>query len=456
MRVNSLLLAARAFFLALIAVAPALPAAAAGKRYADFLEPASIALVALAALALLFGARVGQALSRQLMLPTLLALATFGLALRAAPAQALELSSLGALCVSAVLAALGSLQQLGPAAPFRFTGRVVAVTALGALGIVLLLPLGLGRDPGTKFAGAIGVGCIGSLILAAARFEATFATRRFPEVRLRTSGLLLGTWLGLAALAAASLGAALLSLRAGGSDAAQALPWLDARQSAHVSWATALPITAALCAVFVGRSALTGLNAQRARELGWVVVALALPSLLAFGSLRRVRELAPVAAAPLPVALARATHGSASEPRLPEPSPAAVPELPKSPEPPASAAEPSVPNSPEPEANGEVGVEVSGAEGVYDEDARRSILRRIDRARDCIRRNPSAHGILSARVVVDGDGSVTNVVPLSGDLLGSDFSKCAMLWLYRVGFAPPRARETAKFEVTLHFPGGRR
>jgi hypothetical protein len=96
---------------------------------------------------------------------------------------------------------------------------------------------------------------------------------------------------------------------------------------------------------------------------------------------------------------------------------------------------------------------VSVAEGVYEEDARRSILRRIERARECVRRDPAAHGILSARVVVDAGGSVTNVVPLSGDLVGSDFAKCAMLWLYRVGFAPPRSHETAKFEVTLHFPG---
>jgi hypothetical protein len=100
-----------------------------------------------------------------------------------------------------------------------------------------------------------------------------------------------------------------------------------------------------------------------------------------------------------------------------------------------------------------VGVEVSAAEGVYEEDARRSILRRIERGRECIRRDPTARGVLSLRVVVDANGSVTTVVPLSGDLLGSDFAKCAMLWMYRVGFASPHARDSAKFEVTLHFPG---
>ena len=100
-----------------------------------------------------------------------------------------------------------------------------------------------------------------------------------------------------------------------------------------------------------------------------------------------------------------------------------------------------------------IGVEVSSADGVYEDDARRSILRRVGRVHECMQRDPGAHGVLSVRMVVDGDGSVTNVVPVSGDLVGGDFAKCAMLWLYRVGFAPHN-RETAKFEVTLHFPGG--
>jgi hypothetical protein len=280
--------------------------------------------------------------------------------------------------------------------------------------------------------------------LAAARFEGVFATRSFPQVRARTTGLLLGSWLSLTALAAASLAAALLSLRAGLSgDAASS--WLGARESARASWSCSLPIAAALLAVFIGRLRESGLFSLERREFVWAVVALALPATLAFGQLKRASGNAEWVATPAALSRAptspRTALSSPPEPS-PEPSPTAR----------ASATTPASPDGKDP--NSDVGVEVSVAEGVYEEDARRNILRRIERAHECMRRDPSAHGILSLRVVVDADGSVTNVVPLSGDLLGSAFAKCAMLWLYRVGFASLRSHEIAKFEVTLHFPGG--
>jgi hypothetical protein len=222
-----------------------------------------------------------------------------------------------------------------------------------------------------------------------------------------------------------------------------------------VSWSGALPIVAALVAVFAGRARATGLDQQKFGDFSWAAVALALPATLGVGLLQRSsRESlsasdtfsADALASPSSNPNSRATAEAPALAQPVEPSPVASAHGDGSAAPAAASPEPK-------DADSDVGVEVSGAEGVYEEDARRSILRRIERAHECTRKNPSAHGILSVRVVVDADGSVTNVVPLSGDLLGSSFAKCAMLWLYRVGFATPRSHEGAKFEVTLHFPG---
>lgn len=453
---NPLLLALRAFYWALIAVAPALLAKASGKSYAEGYGALEFALLAGAALAVLLAARGGLALSRQLMLPALLALGTLGLALRAPPLEALERAGLGALCLSAALAAIASEQMLGGAIRLRFTGRVVVVTALGALGLVALLPLGLGRDSGTVFAGTVAGACVASLILAVARFETAFATARAPEVSARTRGLLLGAWLGLTALAAASIAAALLSLRASANPDASRV-WLGARESARLGWSAALPIVAALVSVFAGRARRAGLAQQAWGDFSWALVAVALPATLGFGLLQRSSREGLTASNTFS---ARASASPNSSPSANPPAtaealaPAQTPE--QDPAPSAEGKGAAVPSAAPPaskDADQEVGVEVSSAEGIYEEDARRSILRRVERAHECIRKNPSARGILSARVVVDAGGSVTNVVPLSGDLFGSAFAKCAMLWLYRVGFATPRSHEGAKFEVTLHFPG---
>lgn len=460
---------ARAVYLALIAAAPALLAAASGRTYLEVCGAAEWALLGLSALAVLIGAGFGPSLSRQLMLPALLTLTTIGVSLQAAPASALSRESLGAFCLSAVLGSIGTRYLLGDSGGYRFTGRVVAVTAFGALGLVALLPLGLGRDPGTTFAAGIGAACIGSLILGAANFEAVLATQKFPEVRARATSVLLGTALGMVALAAASLGAAVLSQRADATAALPSTAWLSAREAARASWSSALPIAAAVLALFVGRGRATGLSVLEGRDFGWMVVAMALPATL--GSSLLLRSESRAAHSRALAATTSAVKPMASPPTPPTPptppaAPASAPPAMPSASDPALAASterpPDVPASAEPapaaasaasDDGSGIGVEVSSADGVYEDVARRSILRRIERVHECTRRHPGAYGVLSFRMVVDADGSVTNVVPLSGDLVGSDFAKCAMLWLYRVGFAPHN-RETAKFEVTLHFPRG--
>jgi hypothetical protein len=451
---------ARAVYWALIAAAPALLAAASGRTYLEVCGVAEGLLLGLSALAVLIGAGFGPSLSRQLMLPALLTLTTIGVSLQATSAIALGRESLGAFCLSAALGSLGTRYLLGDPGGYRFTGRVVAVTAFGALGLVALLPLGLGRDPGTTFAAGIGAASIGSLILGAAKFEAVLAEQEFPEVRARATSVLLGTALGMVALAAASLGAAVLAQRAGMNAAPSSTAWLSARDAARASWSSSLPIAAAVLSLFVGRGRGTGLVVQQGRDFGWMIVAVALPATLFASLLLRSegragppRALAattsavkPMASPKTPPPLAPPLDSSAGEP-----PPAASAESPPdatAPAEPAPAAAPALND----DASG-ISVEVSSADGVYEDVARRSILRRIERVHECTRRDPGAHGVLSARMVVDADGSVTNVVPLSGDLIGGDFAKCVMLWLYRVGFAPHN-RETAKFEVTLHFPGG--
>jgi hypothetical protein len=245
-----------------------------------------------------------------------------------------------------------------------------------------------------------------------------------------------------------------LAPRAGVPAAPSSPRWLSARAAARAGWSSSLPIAVAVLSLFVGRGRATGLATLEGRDFGWMVVAMALPATLFASLLLRAetrtgppRALAATTSAVKSMALP--TPPPQAKPSAGEPTPAGSAE--QSPDATASA-EPTAEPTPSDDASG-ISVEVSSADGVYEEVARRSILRRIERVHECTRRDPGARGVLAARMVVDADGSVTNVVPLSGDLIGGDFAKCVMLWLYRVGFAPHN-RETAKFEVTLHFPGG--
>jgi hypothetical protein len=466
MRLNKTLLAARVFYLALIAVAPALLAAATGRRYIETCTTAGLALLALGAVAVWASSRPSlQSLRAQLLFPLLLALSTLGLSARVARAEALDLAVLGGSGLACALAAAGARRLLGERGVLRFTGRVVAVTALGALGLVALLPLGLGNDPHAVLAAALGVACIASLILAAAGFEG--AHGQSTKLRTFAADLLLGSWLEMSALMSASVVSALLTWRVRLDADSFWSVWVAARASAGASWSSTLPLVAALLALFAGRLRLLGAGVLSTRgDFAWAPLALVLPSALTLGLIQMYRgsvssaeTTAVAAAAPsarhepsaLPEAPASAAEpepepaeveveGEAAEVE-PEPAPAAV----------ASAA-PSASVVVAPAGDG-VTVEVSATDGDWGADARLSIVNRLPRLEECTQRAPAPAGTLHVRLVVSLGGSVTNVVPLAGDLLGSKFAKCVMVWLYRIGFAP-HSREISKFEVTLRFAGG--
>ncbi len=417
----------------------------------------------------------------QLLLPAPLAIFGAWLPLRAAPADALLGGATAALCAGIVLSSIGAQRALFEETAPAFSARAALLVATALFGPAAIAWRGGAQGTGVVLAAAVtGVGLLAAAI-AAARLEQALASRPEPAKRL-TQDLLASHWFALLAVAALSSATALLALRARG-DTGSGASWAIARDAARSSWSCSLPVLLSLFVAFGDRARWLGLRVQQAKQDSLLTaLAVVLPASFALplslaaarppaarppaaqpSSVRAMIVAKPISAEPPPEAVAppnealpsaavgalapsAAASGAdelADPPAEPAPTAAPAPELTA----PSASAEAVVVAAAD--ANEITRIEITRADGMTEADARSALTFRRKHLDDCQQQQPG-QGSLSVRVHVDIDGSVRNVTPLSGDLLDTRMGRCALLALYRIGFAP-RTRQTAKLELNLRF-----
>jgi hypothetical protein len=273
-----------------------------------------------------------------------------------------------------------------------------------------------------------------ALTAGAAKLDAALLERDGARAVRRAAGLLVGSLLGMAAVAAVSLELVLTSL-----------------EHARLGWAYMLPIVAGLLAVFANRSRLAGAGALLLGARALVVVAVGLVLLLG------ARTTVAPKSARAPVVPAR--PAAAREP-VPAPTPAPTAEAAASAAPsaavPIASAAPSstgAPSAAGPAGSpGELQIESVVSHGLLEADARGGVARRFDKLQACLT-DPKHQqsGALTLKVGIDASGSVHYCKPTGGDLVGTPLAACLLPAFYKMGFAAP-ATGDAYFEITLRSP----
>jgi hypothetical protein len=332
----------------------------------------------------------------------------------------------------------------------RISPRLAWACAVGGLGLLAVLPSALSGPRGASFPTILALSSMIAVGLCALALEPL--ARHGPRDRAVAivRRLLGGAWLGVAAIAAASLAGAAASLlawsRAGHFRRGA---WAAAELAGRLGWLHALPLIGMMLVIFAKRRELAGLATLTAggRWLG-----LALAAGLSLGAGRHVlsQERDRVAAqadaeAPVPPA----------PPALPSAAvelPSAVVELPSAAvavsAPIASASAPATSETDLP-AGGLVNVESIAVNGVLQSGAEAIIERRRNLLESCAARGGLEQaGTLSARVVVAAGGGATSVTPVSGDLVGTPLADCLIRAFYHMGFPPPLSKP-ATVLVTL-------
>lgn len=335
------------------------------------------------------------------------------------------------LCAGAAssLAAVWALAGLSERSGLRATPRVLAAAGLGVLGLGALHWLAPGELRGELALPALfGVACVLSLAAGAAKLEAALAERDGARALRRATGLVAGTFLGMAAVAAVSLELVVSSL-----------------SHARFGWSYVLPLVAAALVVFARRGGLAGAGALSLGRRGLV---LGLAAVVLLGLARLVVGPKPVAAAPgaasaepSPGALSAVDAAAVAPSLAPSPSVAAVEAV-------SSAAAPEI----APAAPGELQVEGVVSRGMLEADARGGVQRRFDRLQACLAEPKNQQsGALTLRVGISGGGSVRFVRASGGELVGTPLAACLLPLFYKMGFAAP-ASSDAGFDITLRAP----
>jgi hypothetical protein len=332
--------------------------------------------------------------------------------------------------VAASLAGVWALAGLSERSGVRSTPRVVAATAIGVLGLAALY----GRAP-VELRGSLslpalfGAVAVLSLAAGAAKLDAALADRDGARAVRRAAGLLGGTFLGMASVAAVSF--ELLS-----SSIAQA----------RFAWACMLPAVASALIVFAQRGRLAGAGAIFLGKRGLVL------GLLGLALVVGLRFLAtPASAAPRP-------PPQPVEPRVSAAAEATVPEAVVPAAPPAPVASEAVPAETSgaagsaPAGAAELQIETVTARGMLEADARGGVERRMAKLRACLSEPGNQQsGTLSLKIGIDAAGSVSNSKATGGDLVGTPLAACLLPVFYKMGFATPPS-STASFEITLRAP----
>jgi len=359
------------------------------------------------------------------------------------------------LCAGAAasLAGVWTLAGLSESSALRVTPRVIGAAAVGLLGEALLY----GRSP-AELRGELalpllfGTASVLALAVGAAKIEAALAEKNGARVVRRASGILVGSFLGMAAVGAASLDLRGTSL-----------------SHAQLGWALMFGLTASSLIVFSQRARYAGVALLALGQRAWLL-AVAAVALLAGARLTVAApasdkpQLAPAVSAPVvsapvvsapvvsaPVVSAPVVSGSAAEP---SPSPAAAPSVVPAPSTEAtaapSAAAPSIAASaPAPTGKLELSIEAIKVRGMLEADARGGVSRRIDRLQACLAEPQNqAAGSVTIKVGLDAAGSVAFSRASAGELKDSPLAACLVPVFYKMGFAAP-ASGNSGFEITL-------
>jgi hypothetical protein len=342
--------------------------------------------------------------------------------------------------MAASLAGVWALAGLSERSGMRSTPRVVAATAIGVLGLAALY----GRAPAElrsslSLPALFGAALVLSLGAGAAKLDAALADRDGARAVRRAAGLLGGSFLGMASVAAVSFELLLSSL-------------LQAR----FGWACMLPPVVSALIVFAQRGRLAGAGAMLLGKRGLVLGLLGLALIVGLRLL-----VTPASAASLPhVAPVEPAAPAAAAP-VPETAPAAAPapEMSAAPAAEASAA-PSAPAgegaapalAAAPGTPGELQIEAVTTRGMLEADARGGVQRRITKLQACLAEPANQQsGALSLKIGIDSAGSVSHSKATGGDLVGTPLAACLLAVFYKMGFAAP-ASNSAHFEITLRAP----
>jgi hypothetical protein len=342
--------------------------------------------------------------------------------------------------MAASLAGVWALAGLSERSGMRSTPRVVAATAIGVLGLAALY----GRAPAALRAslslpalfGAVAVLALGA---GAAKLDAALGARDGARAVRRAAGLLGGTFLGMASVAAVSFELLLSSLA-----------------QARFAWACMLPAVASALIVFAQRGRLAGAGAIFLGKRGLL---LGLLGLVLVVGLRLL--VTPASAATRPAsARAELPASPATEAAAPEAAvPAAPPAVAIGAEAsggvgaiaPAGADAAAIPASGGGPggAAGELQIEAVTARGMLEADAHGGVQRRIGKLQACLAEPSNQQsGTLSLKIGIDAAGSVSHSKAIGGDLVGTPLAACLLAVFYKMGFASP-ASSSASFEITL-------
>jgi hypothetical protein len=315
------------------------------------------------------------------------------------------------------------------------TPRVLAAGGIGLLGVVAIHERAPADLRGELLLPALfGAASVLALAAGAAKLDAALADKDGSRAVRRAAGLIAGSFLGMAAVAAASLELLYSSL-----------------SHARLGWAYMLPTVAAALVVFVQRGQLASAGALALGRRG-LVFGLAGLLLLA---------LARASVSPKPAPVAPVKPREVLAPSSSETAPTEAPEM-QVPAPSAAASAsgiasagpaPSTPALPSAVgAPGELQIENVTSRGLLEADARGGIERRKERLQAClVDPKQQQGGALTLKIGIDASGSVGYVKPIGGDLVGTPLAACLLPAFYKMGFAAP-ASDNAYFEITLRSP----
>jgi hypothetical protein len=347
------------------------------------------------------------------------------------------------LCAGAAasLAGVWALAGLSESSGLRVTPRALGAAGAGLVGAAAVYQ----RTPSALRAELLlpalfGAVSVLALAAGAAKLDGALADRDGPRAVRRAAGLIAGTFLGMAAVGAASLELVLTSL-----------------SHARFGWAYMLPTVVSALVVFAQRGRLAGAGALALGRRGLVLGLIGL-ALLVLG--RWAVRPQPVVVSPdkpsAPVAPVTSV-----EPTSPETAAHDGPEM----QVPAASTAPSASaiasSAPAPSASiaaaptgapGELQIEAVASRGMLEADARGGVDRRKDKLQACMTdpKNQQS-GALTLKVGIDASGSVGYVRPSGGDLVGTPLAACLLPMFYKMGFAAPAANN-ASFEITLRSP----
>ena len=283
-----------------------------------------------------------------------------------------------------------------------------------------------------------GTASVLSLVVGAAKIEAALADKDGPRAVRRVSGILAGSFFGMAAVGAASLDLSSVSL-----------------VHARLGWSLMFAFVASVMVVFAERGRYVGAGflalGQRAAVLALVGLALLVGARLTVAaplqSLAAVRPAVHAVVAMEPSAKVSTVASAPEAASAPAALPSSAPEAPvgsAAPPPSAAAAPPGKP--------GQIEIASVTSRGLLEADARGGVQRRLDRLQACVDEPKNQQrGVISLKVGVDASGSVGYARLTGGELSGTPLANCLLLVFYKMGFAAP-ASNNAGFDITLRAP----